>query len=262
MPVGADFDGHDFHGRGLAYEDYNRCHTETHKSSGERRINPAWVNNDSLLREALVLFYEIRCGWIKRRSKNEIVGVRPGTLSERLRRAQESIKSRVPALRVSIRNLCSEYAALKKTDPRNPRLRRLGNIISGIDTTLLTIERGPGLVLRIVHLFYRVGLDSPGVGEELGLQPGHVRKVLFNVRKAGKIAEELNTGRIRAVTRKPTKPQMRPCIVCGTEFKRRGTINVCGQECRRERCRELKRKSPAGTATQSGYCRGGRANFS
>jgi hypothetical protein len=39
-----------------------------------------------------------------------------------------------------------------------------------------------------VYLYYRVGLDSPGVAAELNLKPPHVRMVLCRMRR---IAEQL-----------------------------------------------------------------------
>lgn len=64
------------------------------------------------------------------------------------------------------------------------RLRQLEIEIEGIDTYLrITENGGADVICAVVYLYYRVGLDSVGVGIELGLKPPHVRQTLWKLHR-------------------------------------------------------------------------------
>jgi hypothetical protein len=67
------------------------------------------------------------------------------------------------------------------------RLRQLEIEIEGIDTYLRYTENGGAdVVAAVVYLYYRTGLDSVGVGAELGLKPPHVRQTLWRLHQTAK----------------------------------------------------------------------------
>jgi hypothetical protein len=188
---------------GIAFEDYARMSTQQRKPSGERRLpTPDWSVNDTKLRDLLVAFMEERAGFRKQQK---------GTLSERLERAKLAVINQRPRLVAVLDKLCNEYVTLKRLglnpdssdkewnesrlQPYIPccegearfvaekkRKRELEIEIEGLDTYLrYTANGGADVIAAIVFLYYRVGLDSVGVGAELSLKPPHVRQTLWRL---------------------------------------------------------------------------------
>lgn len=223
MSKAQNFDQHQFAGRhtypvnarrtldgwaspGVAFEDYTRMSTQQRKASNERRLpTPQWAVNDTQLRTLLVLFMEERAGFRK---------IQPGTLLERLERAKLAVINQRPRLIQVLDRLCEEYVMLKHAgacpemsdDELNlslsqplvipqfarkfielKRKRELEIEIEGIDTYLrYTANGGADVVAAIVYLYYRAGMDSVGVGAELGLKPPHVRQTLWRLHETAK----------------------------------------------------------------------------
>jgi len=173
------FDLHAFAGRrarpvsadtGIGFDDFERIHTYQHKASGERKLaSPEWAENDEALRELIVAYVEKRAG-IPRGT---------GTLHERLGRARQAALRQHPEMNATLDRLCRKYVTAK----RPKRKRKLQVEIEGLDTTLRVSENGAAVVAAVVYLYYRVGLDSPGVAEILRLKPPHVRMVLHRMRR-------------------------------------------------------------------------------
>lgn len=199
---------------GIDFSDYSRMGTQQRKQSGERRLpTPQWAVNDEMLRELLTCFMEERAGVRKKR----------GTLLERLARAQEIIINQRPRLSAVLDKLCKDYVHIKRfgayadltdeevldiaesvfinrpllaSDPSGLGARQMLTSkqardwaieIEGIDTYLrYTQTGGAGVVAAIVWLYYRVGMDSVGVGAELGLKPPHIRQTLWRLHETAK----------------------------------------------------------------------------
>lgn len=197
---------------GVSYDDYSRMSTQRRKTTGERRLpTPVWAVNNPLLRRVLVTFMEERAGFRK--------GPRRGGLKERLEHAKAKIISKRPKMIDVLDKLCREYVEIKnkglnpditdaewnasKPQPymafaegearyidEKERRRQLEIEIEGIDTYLrYTANGGADVVAAIVYLYYRTGLDSVGVGEELGLKPPHVRQTLWRLHRTAKAME-------------------------------------------------------------------------
>jgi hypothetical protein len=67
------------------------------------------------------------------------------------------------------------------------RIKQLESEIEGIDTYLrISDNGGADVVAATVYLYYRTGLDSVGVGSELGLKAPHVRQTLFRLHQTAK----------------------------------------------------------------------------
>jgi hypothetical protein len=186
---------------GVAFEDYTRMSTQQRKASNERRLpTPKWAVNDGQLRTLLVTFMEERAGFRKQQK---------GTLMERLERAKLAVINQRPRLIQVLERLCNEYVTLKRAGAcpemsdeelnaslvqplvlpqyarrfiELKRKRALEIEIEGIDTYLrYTANGGADVVAAIVYLYYRAGLDSVGVGAELGLKPPHIRQTIWRL---------------------------------------------------------------------------------
>ncbi len=215
---------------GLSFDDYARCQTTQRKTTGERRLpTPLWAMNNPLLRRVLVTFMEERAF-----SKKERATLRGG-LKERLERAKAKIISKRPAAVLVMDRLCGEYVEIRQnglnpniTDAEwnaskkqpymnfaegearyqdeQKRLRQLEIEIEGIDTYLRISENGGAdVVCGIVYLYYRVGMDSVGVGAELGLKSPHIRQTLWRLHQTAKkmqASQLLDTRAAEAKTRK------------------------------------------------------------
>lgn len=223
-PVSAQPTADGWSGPQLSYDDYTRMSTQQRKQSGERRLaTPLWSVNDKLLQELLVCFQEERAGFRKKQK---------GTLIERLERANAAIMNQRPRLITLLDKLCNEYVVVKRlgiapetTDaewnaarkqPYMPgyegeakfmaqkkRTRELEIEIEGIDTYLrcTNVGGGAGFIVSIVYLYYRAGLDSVGVGAQLGYKPPHIRQTLWRLFETAaklwpeQVADKLGTAR-------------------------------------------------------------------
>jgi hypothetical protein len=189
-------------GTRLAYSDYVFMSTRQHSLSNERRLaTPLWALNDHKLQELLVVFMEERAG----------IRHRKGTLQERLERAKRAVIAQHPKKMRTLKSLCMRFvdllkhgsaqseeecaAAMEKRSGGTPpldglakpfheeyNLRTLDIEIEALDTYLsYTRTGGADILAAIVYLYYRVGLDSVGVGIQLGLKPPHVRQILYRL---------------------------------------------------------------------------------
>lgn len=209
-PVSAAPTAEGWKSTGLDFADYGRMGTQQRKQSGERRLpTPRWAVNDDMLQKLLVHFMEERAGIKKKK----------GTLSERLIRAQENIQHMRPKWSATLDDLCRKFVRIRKFGAYSDladeevlqiaedifgnrplmvsdasglgarqmlthKLARDWSIeIEGLDTLLRYTEKdgGAATVAAVAWLYYRVGMDSVGVGSELGLKPPHVRQILFRL---------------------------------------------------------------------------------
>lgn len=173
-PVSAEYDGAGFQSPGISFEDYSRMATIQHKQSGERRLpTPQWALRPDLLRSVIVHFVERRAALGKK--------AQPGTERERLERASQKNVERCKRKQAILQRLCAEFVELKRLGGDPVRAKKLSEQIQNLDTCL-RIDRGiAGTAIRVVHLYYSVGLDSVGVATELGLKPPHVRQMLWKL---------------------------------------------------------------------------------
>jgi len=89
----------------------------------------------------------------------------------------------VPAKLAVIDRLSREYLTLTRTGADPARQRMLASQIQNLDTCVRLAREGPGLVARIIHLYYGCGFDSVGVGSELGISPTLVRQTIFRLNR-------------------------------------------------------------------------------
>jgi hypothetical protein len=140
-------------------------------------------------------------------------------LKERLDRAKGRIIEKRTAAITVLDRLCDEYVEIKsrglqpsitdrewnasKKQPfmefaegearyqdEKKRMRQLEIEIEGIDTYLrISTNGGADIVAAVVYLYYRTGLDSVGVGAELGLKSPHVRQTIYRLHQTAKKLE-------------------------------------------------------------------------
>ncbi len=196
FPVHAEYDGEGFTSTGLAWEDYSRMQMQHRKqSAGHRLPTPVWALNQKLLRSVLVRYLEKRAGMKK---------PQPGTEYERMQRALAAIEKRRPMSECVLKRMCSAYLQLKKSGCDAARLNKLSQEIENHDTVLRLNTNVAGTVLRIVHLYYSVGMDSVAVALELGFKPPHVRQVLWRLRREYERMNGIN----RAPSPKPKRARI------------------------------------------------------
>lgn len=160
---------------GIAFEDFTRFSTHSHKQSSERRLpTPDWAINTEQLRELLVVHLEQRA---------YLPHPQPGTQEERLARAVEKLKSDAPKKLAAMKKLCQEYVSLKGSSPNDPRLHVLEGEIENLDTQLRHINRPAELLIGIVYHYFRACLDSVGTGQALGIKPPSVRQTLWRLHR-------------------------------------------------------------------------------
>ena len=147
--------------------------------------------NDDKLRELIVTHLEHRAA-IRRKL--------PGTQAERLARATAKLKASVPRKIEVITGLCHEYVALKRSDPRHPRLRVLEVEIENLDSQLRFTGRPAEIICGIVYYYYRAGMDSVGTGLALGIKPPAVRQTLWRLHRTWKLIESGTASRPGART--------------------------------------------------------------
>ena len=160
----------------LAWSDYGRMHTYERKLFSNRQIEPPeWALNDGLFRRLLVRYLENRAGYRH---------PQPGSDSERLARAQAAIDASMAGRAATLKRLCEQCVALKKSVPVDEkRLRRLEQDIECADTTIIANRNVALLATAVVYRYYRIGEDSVGVSQALGIKPPHVRQILWRLRR-------------------------------------------------------------------------------
>lgn len=184
FPVSARFQGgDDFESTGLSYDDYlGKMHTTQYMlARGRRYETPEWAVNDSQLRKVLVFYLERRAemgGW---REKSE------RTDWQRIESAQKKLVASDHIQKAAIVRLCQEYADLNQqaelTEEQRKRKKKLAEEIANLDTTIRVNVKIATVVLAIVYAYYRRGLDSKTVAEEMNLRSEHVRMVLWRLER-------------------------------------------------------------------------------
>ena len=232
LPVSAKLTATGWISNGIDFNSYTRMQTHTRKTAGERRLpTPMWAMNNPMLRRVIVRFIEERAFSKKERSTFG------GGLKQRLERAKARIIAKRPAAIAVLDKMCEEYVDIKqrglkpgmtdkewnesKPQPFMPfaegearfqdeqkRIKQLESEIEGIDTYLrISNNGGADIVAATVYLYYRTGLDSVGVGSELGLKAPHVRQTLFRLHKtAARLEEE---GAFYRLVKREKKPKKR-----------------------------------------------------
>jgi len=138
---------------GLDFSDYTRCQTQTNSAFFKGRAGcPSWASNLRQLGELLARYMECRAG---------IMCPRIDSPERRVMFAQTRIIADRPVFVARLDRLSAEYVELKNAGSDPERLRALETQIRALDGKLTIDERGPALIVGIIHYYYRCGYDSP-----------------------------------------------------------------------------------------------------
>jgi hypothetical protein len=175
-PVSAIFSPEGWRTPGIAYEDFVRMSTRSRKMFSNRQLEPPiWALNDDLLRKLVVRYAENRAGYRY---------TQPGSDSERLARAQKTLDASMAERAATLKTLCAECIELRKNRPVDTkRLRNLELQIETLDTTIVANKNIALLATAVVYRYYRIGEDSVGVAQALGIKPPHCRQILWRLRR-------------------------------------------------------------------------------
>ena len=167
----------------ISFDNYANMSTQTKKPSGERRVKtPEWaIKNRSL--QMVIAEYLLQRALGTRKKRSVIFAKTTWKMSplEKLRFAEDILRSQLPNLEKRIEGLCAEYVSLKTAGGDRARLASLERIIAGIDTTL-TINRSAGqVVAAIIYGYYRECKASVAVAAATGLRPCGIRQTLHRI---------------------------------------------------------------------------------
>lgn len=184
---------------GIDFSDYSRMQQHNHTLAANRRYpTPEWALNDEQLLDVLLCYLEARAFY------HALVPM--GTHAERLERVRLRFKKILSQKSALLDSLCKDYVHLKKTGAEPNKLRFREQVIESLDTEICVLQADcPGVILRIVHLYYRCGFESVVVGKELSLKPPHVRQILWRLNE---IADPDGTDRSAAAKTWRKQPQL------------------------------------------------------
>src|SRR6266567_2676126 len=201
--VGADGE---WTSNGIGFDDYTRMTTQTKRQSGCRRLDtPEWATDQTKLRAVITRYFELRA-YGRAKKHSAIMGV--GTEQERLARAQAKMIADKPKKLAVLDGICTEYVMLKRDGGDPAQIRKLGQLIEGLDTVICLIDRGPAVFVALVYYFYLLRMDSVGCGEALGIKPPAVRQTLFRMASEWK---EMNGAAHHRAAKRAASGSSTPC---------------------------------------------------
>jgi hypothetical protein len=96
--------------------------------------------------------------------------------------AEWNMAQQQPCLTVDDPGDAPVFESQKRIETESTKLKSLAIEIEGLDTYLrITKTGGADFIAAVVYLYYRTGMDSVGVGAELGLKPPHVLQTLWKL---------------------------------------------------------------------------------
>jgi hypothetical protein len=219
-PAGIDADGDVTSRTHIAFEDFARMQVRrrSQPNRGRRNGTPEWALNDKKLREVIVTYLEARVG--RGRKNDRPDPPKAGSLVQRMNAVEHALRYELPARRcATMTKLCRELVEeRKKTKPDEDRLRQLRIEIQNLDTTIRFERSAPAFVAAIVFYYYRAGMDSVGIGSEIGMSPMHIRQTLWRLNR---IANRL------ANPKPPKEPKEKPAPV--PKVRKVCAIEGCGK---------------------------------
>ena len=182
-PVSAEFgaDG-EISSTGIAFEDYSRMATSTKAKldHGRKLERPLWAINPEQLRKLVIRYMEARA----------IIHKPTGTDKERIDCAQNKLDSMRARRVATLTKICKRYVELKKQGTDIAKIKKLGEEIENLDSTIKFERNIAGRVLRIVHCYYSLGYNSVDVAHEVGIKPPAVRQILWKLHREWELLQK------------------------------------------------------------------------
>lgn len=166
--VSADYRGHDeWNTPGISFGDLSGIHVTRRAVQQVRRLaTPAWVMDDAKVRAVVLNFIEDRL----------YIGDRSGSDSDRIQRINNKIQATLPELVSLLEELQLRYRA----EPKNQK--SLAVEIQNVDSQIMLLRRGLlAVVVSVIYMYYREGLASVEVAEQLRIKSPMVRVWLFRL---------------------------------------------------------------------------------
>jgi len=161
--------------RGLSFQDHAAGHIESHTLfSGRKKCPPSWAINMRELRLLLARYLELRA---------QLKYPRVDEPDRRAVYATRKIFAAIPRKKEALDRLVAERMAIIETDP--PRAKALEGQIRSLDATICVDQRGPAVVVGIIHYYFRCGFDSVDTAAALKniISPMGVRQVAHRLEK-------------------------------------------------------------------------------
>jgi hypothetical protein len=181
-PVGAHYIGNGewVSTSNFSFDDYDRAQTLSRKLFASRRFaTPTWATNDLMLRRVITEYLVQRahghkrwCAALPTDAENDIA---------KIRWAESLLSARVPSLERTVGSLCEEYVELRRSGIDPARLRRLEALIGNLDSQIIFNRQPARTVASVVYTYFRLGMNSVGVAESVGLRPPAVRQLLRRI---------------------------------------------------------------------------------
>lgn len=164
---------------GLSYDDHQRGHIETHKLfNGRDRAHPTWCLDLRKMGLLLARYMENRAN----------IKPRIDTAEKRVVYAQKRILKIVPAMIARLDRLQEERLTLMAAGGDPNRIRGLEKAIRSLDGEIIVAQRGPSLIVGVIHFYFRCGYSSPETSAALKhmLSPQSVRQIAFRLERLWK----------------------------------------------------------------------------
>ena len=170
-----DGDGDIISETNLAFEDIGRMKITKH-SAPRKRLDevPLWTRDNETCALVITTLWEGRAfgGQVRKH-------VQYGApLPERLAAAQQHLVGTIPSKTAKLDRMCRDFV---QSDPA--KRKRLASDIAGLDTQIRVIQTGPGIVARIITLYWKMGCNSVAVGEQTHFGSTFVRQILHRCKK-------------------------------------------------------------------------------
>jgi hypothetical protein len=181
LPVAVNFecDGEPHTITGLGFDDLSGMQIRARSErQGKKLPVPGWVYNPETMQEIIVRLVE---------SRAMFSGPQPGTVKERLERAEKRcLEMRAAKVRI-LDSLCEQYLEAKYSGD-DTRAKFLAQKVEEADTAICMLTRPAATVAAILFYSFRMGLNSTGVATIMKtVKPPLVRQILHKARVAADV---------------------------------------------------------------------------
>lgn len=206
-PVSVHYLGRDagWQSNGFSFEEAQGVQTRTAKRfAGRRFATPAFAVNDKMLRKTICEYLVHRAAGHKRWK----TALPKGTENDidKIRWAEGLLAARVPSLERQVDSLCDEYVELRRSGSDPVRLKKVATLIGNLDSTIVFNRQPAAIVASVIYAYFRLGENSVGTAQSVGLHPPAVRQL---TRRIWLAAERLGYGERQRVARRSSKVEAR-----------------------------------------------------
>lgn len=183
------FEGADHHLAGACLDWAERGQIVGRKLFASRDHVPLWPRDPAKVRQVILRYLNGRLNW--HGTHDAALAAMPDDAA-RLKFLSDLERSKLPELTARLDRLCREYVQLKReagaAAAADARVRTLAVQIKSLDGFLVCVKSGSaGRLVRLIQLYFGAGLDSVGVGLELGITPVAARQYACRLNKIARV---------------------------------------------------------------------------